>query len=181
MRIIAGQWRGRTIEAPPGDATRPTTDRVREALFSMLASRLGTFEGLRVADLFAGSGALGLEALSRGAAHCTFVERDPVAIKSLEKNIATLNADADIRRGSAEELGSASQPYDLIVMDPPYGSGLADKILANLENQGWVGSSSWTSVETERDESVRVDGYTAEKVRHFGKAQITLLRKTPKP
>ena len=177
MRIIAGQWRGRTIEAPPGDATRPTTDRVREALFSMLASRLGTFEGLRVADLFAGSGALGLEGLSRGAAHCTFVERDPVAIKSLEKNIATLSANADIRRGSAEGIGAASQPCDLIMMDPPYGSGLAGKILANLEKQGWIGPSSWISVETERGATVAGDSLVVEAVRHFGKAQITLLRK----
>ncbi len=74
MRIISGAWRGRTLEAPPGLATRPTADRVREALFSMLVSRLGSFEDLRVADLFAGSGALGFEALSRGAAHATFVE-----------------------------------------------------------------------------------------------------------
>ena len=76
MRIIAGDWRGRPIEAPPGQATRPTADRVRETLFSMLASRLGSFEELRVADLFAGSGALGFEALSRGAASATFVESD---------------------------------------------------------------------------------------------------------
>lgn len=178
MRIVAGQWRGRTIEAPPGDATRPTKDRVREALFSMLASRLGTFEGLRVADLFAGSGALGLEALSRGAAHCTFVERDPAAIKSLEKNISSLNANADIRRGSAEGLGTTSHACDLIVMDPPYGSDLADKILANLTKQGWIGPSSWISVETERGASIAGDGLVAEAVRNFGKAQITLLRKT---
>ena len=78
MRIIAGAWRGRTIEAPPGAETRPTADRVRETLFSMLVSRLGSFDELRVADLFAGSGALGLEALSRGAAHATFVENDQI-------------------------------------------------------------------------------------------------------
>ncbi|RED15711.1 16S rRNA (guanine(966)-N(2))-methyltransferase RsmD [Parasphingopyxis lamellibrachiae] len=181
MRIIAGQWRGRKIEAPPGDITRPTTDRVREALFSMLASRLGTFEGLRIADLFAGSGALGLEALSRRAAHCTFVERDRTAIKSLEKNIAALDAAADIWRGSAGNLGPASQPYDLIAMDPPYGSGLADKIIANLSRQGWIGPSSWISVETERNATVAGDGLTVEAVRQFGKAQITLLRKNPTP
>ena len=79
MRIIAGTWRGRTLEPPPGRGTRPTADRVRETLFSMLASRLGSFEDLRVADLFAGSGALGFEALSRGASHATFVESDPAA------------------------------------------------------------------------------------------------------
>src|SRR5437763_12515733 len=86
MRIIAGKWRGRPIDAPPGFATRPTADRVRETLFSMLASRLGSFEDLRVADLFAGSGALGLEALSRGAGSVTFVESDPKAAATIRRN-----------------------------------------------------------------------------------------------
>src|SRR3546814_13983274 len=86
MRIIAGQWRGRSIDAPKGDTTRPTADRTREALFSMLTSRLGSFEGLAVADLFAGSGALGLEALSRGAASCIFVEQDRAALDALHAN-----------------------------------------------------------------------------------------------
>ena len=88
MRIIAGEWRGRPIEAPPGRGTRPTADRARETLFSMLASRLGSFEDLRVADLFAGSGALGLEALSRGAASVTFVESDPAAIERVRPMIS---------------------------------------------------------------------------------------------
>src|SRR3546814_11854801 len=86
FRSISGKWRGRPLVPLSGDATRPTADRVREALFSMLASRLGSFEELRVADLFAGTGALGLEALSRGAAHCTFVESDPLALKALRSN-----------------------------------------------------------------------------------------------
>ncbi len=94
MRIIAGEWRGRPLEAPPGQATRPTSDRAREGLFSMLASRIGSFEGLQVADLFAGTGALGLEALSRGAAHCTFVEKDRAALDVLGANIARLGAAA---------------------------------------------------------------------------------------
>ena len=80
MRIIAGEWRGRPLQAPAGQGTRPTADRTRETLFSMLVSRIGSFEGLRVADLYAGSGALGLEALSRGAAHVTFVENDRIAL-----------------------------------------------------------------------------------------------------
>ena len=82
MRIIDGEWRRRLVQAPPGDTTRPTADRTRETLFAMLTSRLGSFEGLRVADLFAGSGALGLEALSRGAASCLFVEHDAAALCS---------------------------------------------------------------------------------------------------
>ena len=97
MRIIAGEWRGRPIEAPPGLATRPTADRVRETLFSMLASRLGSFEDLRVADLFAGSGALGLEALSRGAATAAFVENDPAAAAVIRRN--------------ADKLGRGPSPH----------------------------------------------------------------------
>src|SRR4051812_6925565 len=130
MRIVAGAWRGRPIEAPAGEVTRPTSDRTREALFSMLASRLGTFEGLRVADLFAGTGALGLEALSRGAAHCTFVETDRKAIEALRPNAAKLGAGerADMRAQSA--LPPPPGPFDLILMDPPYASGLGLKALA---------------------------------------------------
>src|SRR5688572_30976838 len=94
MRIIAGEWRGRPLVAPEGRATRPTSDRAREGLFSMLASRIGGFEGLHVADLFAGTGALGLEALSRGAAHCTFVDNDREAVASIRRNIETFGATA---------------------------------------------------------------------------------------
>ena len=124
-RIIAGQWRGRTIGAPAGDTTRPTADRTRETLFSMLVSRLGSFEGLAIADLFAGSGALGLEALSRGAATCLFVEQDASAIRALRANMANLRAQGqcDVRAASVMTLGTAKQPLDLILLDPPYGSG----------------------------------------------------------
>src|SRR3954464_14591564 len=92
MRIIAGKWRGRLLEAPPGLGTRPTADRVRETLFSMLASRLGSLEDLRVADLFAGSGALGFEALSRGAATATFVDSDAKAAAAIRRNADALDA-----------------------------------------------------------------------------------------
>jgi 16S rRNA (guanine966-N2)-methyltransferase len=99
MRIISGIYRGRPLVAPKGETTRPTADRTREALFSMLVSRLGSFEGLRVLDLFAGSGALGLEALSRGAASCTFVEQDGDAITALKTNIAKIIGDDPKARG----------------------------------------------------------------------------------
>ena len=92
MRIVAGEWRGRRLVAPAGDLTRPTADRTRETMFNMLASRVGSFEGLSVADLFAGSGALGLEALSRGAASCLFVEQDAQATKAIRTNIEALGA-----------------------------------------------------------------------------------------
>src|SRR3546814_6311812 len=108
MRIFAGQWRGRPLVAPKGDAPRPTADRTREALFSMLASRLGSFEDLAIADLFAGSGALGLEALSRGAASCLFVEQDGAALDALRSNVAKLGATgADVRAQSVLRIGRA--------------------------------------------------------------------------
>ncbi|RYD86286.1 MAG: 16S rRNA (guanine(966)-N(2))-methyltransferase RsmD, partial [Sphingomonadales bacterium] len=122
MRIIAGKWRGRRLIAPQGDATRPTADRTREALFSMLTSRLGSFEGLKIADVCAGTGALGLEALSRGAAHCTFIERDRAAIDALRANIAKLGAEGEVRAIAAE--GFRGGPFDLVLIDPPYGTGL---------------------------------------------------------
>ena len=121
MRIIAGAWRGRLLDAPPGIATRPTADRVRETLFSMLASRLGSFEGLRVADLFAGSGALGFEALSRGASSATFVERDSTAIAAIRANAERLGAADRITILSANALNLPSAgPFDLVFADPPY-------------------------------------------------------------
>src|SRR6201999_519032 len=113
MRIIAGQWRGRPLIAPKGDATRPTADRTREALFSMLVSRVGSFEELAVADLFAGSGALGFEALSRGAASCLFVDQDGAAIDAIKANAKTLGITAaDIRRASVLSLGPATKAMD---------------------------------------------------------------------
>src|SRR3954464_9162839 len=119
MRIVAGRWRGRPIDSPPGLATRPTADRVRETLFSMLASRLGSFEDLRVADLFAGSGALGLEALSRGAKSATFVENDSRAAAIIRSNAERLDASIQLLTGSALAL-PRSEPFDLIFADPPY-------------------------------------------------------------
>ena len=133
MRIIAGLYRGRPLIAPKGDTTRPTADRTREALFSMLTSRLGSFDELRVLDLFAGSGAHGLEALSRGAAGCTFVEQDNAALDSLRTNIAKLGASgAEIRAQSVMALGPAPAHYDLILIDPPYESGAGVVALERL-------------------------------------------------
>lgn len=179
MRIIAGQWRGRPIVAPKGEDTRPTADRVREALFSMLASRLGDFAELSVADLFAGSGALGLEALSRGAARCVFVEQDKPALDALRSNIAKLGANADVRAQSVLALGLAVAPLDLILMDPPYGSGAGAVALDKLARLGWVGDATWVSIETAKQERVEVAGFVEDVSRVHGKARITLLRRTP--
>lgn len=171
MRIIAGTWRGRPLIAPAGDATRPTADRTREALFSMLTSRLGSFEGLRVADICAGTGALGLEALSRGAAHCTFVERDRSAIVALRSNIEKLGAAGDVRAVAAE--GFVCGPFDLVLIDPPYGTGLGQKILPGIG----LAPGGWASIETAKNEEVAVAGFTVEAERVHGKARITLLRR----
>jgi 16S rRNA (guanine966-N2)-methyltransferase len=144
VRIIAGQWRGRPLVAPKGEVTRPTADRTREALFSMLASRIGSFEELAVADLFAGSGALGLEALSRGAAKCLFVEQDRAALDALKANIAKLDAKgAEVRATSVLALGPAPAPLDVILMDPPYGTGAGAVALDKLGRLGWAGPATW--------------------------------------
>jgi 16S rRNA (guanine966-N2)-methyltransferase len=178
MRIIAGAWRGRPIAAPPGDATRPTGDRTRETLFSMLVSRIGSFEGLRVADLFAGSGALGLEALSRGAAHATFVERDATAVKAIRANLDRLGAtaQADVRATSALSL-SPSAPFDLVLADPPYGQD-ADEVLAAVARAEWLAPGGWLSIETKRKHAVSpAHGFSVEAERDSGPARLTLLRR----
>lgn len=177
MRIVSGAWRGRPLAAPPGDATRPTADRTREALFSMLASRLGSFEGLAVGDFFAGSGALGLEALSRGAASCLFVEQDKPALDALRANIAKLaGPNATVRAGSVLALGPAPTPLDLLLLDPPYGSGAGAVALDKLARLGWVAPGAWVSVETARGEAVEVAGFTVDATRQHGRARLTLLR-----
>ena len=178
MRVISGEWRGRKLIAPRNDATRPTADRTRETLFSMLASRLGSFEGLYVADLFAGSGALGIEALSRGAAHCLFGEQDREAIDALRKNLAALGAAgrADVRAGSVLALGPAPRSFDLLLLDAPYATGAGSVALDKLARLGWVDADSWISIETGEKESVDVAGFAIEAERKVGKAKLTLLR-----
>jgi len=175
MRIIAGTWRGRTLEAPAGTDTRPTADRVRETLFSMLASRLGSFEELRVADLFAGSGALGFEALSRGAAQATFVEKDAAAATVIRRNAAKLGADVRVLGGSALAL-PRSDPFDLIFADPPYGPGSGTAAVLAVVTAGWLAPGGWMSVETSRRDSVEPGTLAIDTVRDVGRARLTLLR-----
>lgn len=178
MRIVAGEWRRRPLKAPPGEATRPTADRTRETLFNMLTSRLGSFEGLAVSDLFAGSGALGLEALSRGAASCLFVEQDPEAIRALRANIANLRAQprCDVRASSVMQLGAAQAPLDLILLDPPYGTNAGPVALDRLARLGWVGPATWVALETAEKDPVVVKALAIEAERNVGKAKLTLLR-----
>src|SRR5580698_7886643 len=153
MRIVAGQWRGRTLIAPPGSRTRPTADRVRQALFDMLLHApwggRDLIEGAHVLDVFAGTGALGLEALSRGAAFATFIEQDRAALAALRANIATLRA-ADrtaILAGDALATKAlAAAPFTtlngtacaLVFLDPPYGADLVQRALAHLTEGGWI-------------------------------------------
>ena len=182
MRIIAGAWRGRPIEAPPGAATRPTADRVRETLFSMLVSRLGSFDGLRVADLFAGSGALGLEALSRGAAHATFVENDSRAAAAIRRNAEKLGATdrVAVRQGSALALPPA-EPFDLVFADPPYAPGSGSAATEAVLEAGWLAPGGWIAVESARKDKVAADRLDLVVERDVGAARITLLQRASRP
>lgn len=180
MRIVAGEWRGRKLVAPVGRDTRPTADRTRETLFSMLVSRLGDFEGLGVADLYAGSGALGLESLSRGAAHATFVENDRSAIRAIEANVAALGAAArsEIRATSAAPL-PAGRPCDLIFADPPYAAGSGSAAVEAVAKAGWLAAGGWMAVETQKGDSVTAPkGWTIEATRDVGRARLTLLKRS---
>ena len=178
MRIIAGQWRGRKLIAPPGQQTRPTADRTRETLFSMLTSRVGSLEDLRVADLYAGSGALGLEAMSRGAAHCTFVESDRAAVDAIRANAASLGATGtEILATSAVRLPTAA-PFHLILADPPYAQGSGSAVVSSVVKADWLAPGGWMAVETERGTTVDPGPLTVEVERDTGRARLTILRRT---
>lgn len=164
MRIVAGAARGRRLAAPAA-GTRPTSDRVREALFSAIESRLGALGGLRVVDLYAGSGAVGLEALSRGAAHVLLVERDRKALQVVRANVDAVGlAHAVVLAGEVGGLTSlapppsAVAPYDVAFLDPPYdvADGIVERVLAGLAAHGWLAAGSLVVVERAR----RGSGFT---------------------
>lgn len=181
LRIIAGDWRGRKLAAPAGQDTRPTADRTRETLFNMLASRLGSFEGLSVADLFAGSGALGMEALSRGAAHCLFVEQDDQALRTIADNIAAFGCRerTTVHKTSVMQLAPAKNETDLILLDPPYNSGAGEVALDRMLRLGWIGSGTWIALETEARETPEISGLQIVADRKVGKARLHLMRLAP--
>ena len=178
-RIIGGTAGGRRIATPPGEATRPTSDRVREALFSALESWFGTWDGVRVLDLYAGSGALGLEACSRGAVHALLVEKDKRTVAVITRNAHDLGLTrARVVTGPVRGVLSArpDAPYDLVVSDPPYP--LADEEvaadLAALVDQGWLADDALVVVERSRrsPEPAWPVGFTGQRRRQYGETTL---------
>jgi len=188
MRIIAGLYRGRALAAPEGRIVRPTSDRAREAIFNVIehAPWSPGLAGARAVDLFAGSGALGLEALSRGAALCLFVETDAGARGAIRANIdavgdASLAGRTRIHRRDATDLGPMpagdGPPFDLAFLDPPYGQGLDARALASLVGGGWLKAGALAMVERGADEAELVaEGFDILDQRRYGAAQVVFLR-----
>ncbi|BDH44217.1 ribosomal RNA small subunit methyltransferase D [Salmonella enterica subsp. enterica serovar Choleraesuis] len=148
IRIIGGQWRGRKLPVPDSPGLRPTTDRVRETLFNWLAPSMA---GSRCLDCFAGSGALGLEALSRYAASATLLEMDKAVARQLQSNLTTLKASQGqvINTNSLTWLAGAGEPFDIVFIDPPFRKGLLDQTLSLLETQGWLADEALIYIESE--------------------------------
>ena len=184
MRIVGGEYSGRRIVAPKGDGTRPTTDRSREALFNILAHGVDVdVEGARVIDAFAGSGALGLEAMSRGATFCLFVETDAAARGAIRDNIEALAlfGNTRIHRRSATSLGvkpaGLGAPFTLAFLDPPYGRGYAEETLAGLTSGKWLSEGAVAVVEQGVDEAPAITpGFEEIDRREMGPAQFGFLR-----
>jgi len=182
VRIVAGAFRGRSLVAPKGHSTRPTADRVREAMFNVLEhapwGRPPT--GARVLDLFAGSGALGLEALSRGAAFCQFVDRGAEARAAISANLESLGCGqrARLQGGDAGRLsGHAETPFDLAFLDPPYGRGLDGAALAGLAAGGWLAKEALAIVERGADEpALAAAGFEILDTRRWGAACVWFLK-----
>ena len=183
MRIVGGRFRGLALaEVGRGDPAahlRPTSDRVRESLFNVLqGGRYGTpLAGARVLDLFAGTGALGLEALSRGASHATFVENGPVALDLLGRNIAKARAEGEtgiISRDATRPGSCPGAPFDLVFLDPPYGKGLGETALAAARAGGWLAAGALVVWEESRAMTAP-EGFTARESRRYGGTHVTFL------
>ena len=182
MRVIAGEAKGRRLRSVPGLATRPTADRVRQTLFDIL----GDVSGARVLDLFAGTGALGIEALSRGAAHALFVERSVPAAAVIKENLQLTGfaGRSSVRRADAEALlkKPAGSPYDLVFLDPPYERGLAfvAGLVALLAEGGWVEEGGIVVAEAAAGAVVAPAEFREIRARTFGRTQITFLEQAPR-
>ncbi|RAU22868.1 16S rRNA (guanine(966)-N(2))-methyltransferase RsmD [Paramagnetospirillum kuznetsovii] len=179
MRVIAGLHKGRRLEAPPGRIARPTADRVRQALFDILAhSDLVELDGAVVVDAFAGSGALGLEALSRGAAHASFLELDAQSLAAIYANIKALKEDGrtTVTRADAAKPPAATRSCTLAFLDPPYQSGLATPCLEGLAARGWLADQALAVVEVAVDEAFTPpQGFEVADERERGAARLVFL------
>jgi 16S rRNA (guanine966-N2)-methyltransferase len=185
MRVVGGRHRGRRLVAPPGDTVRPTSDRAREALFNILshgdlAAAGSPFAGENVLDAFAGTGAFGIEALSRGAARAAFLETDRAALSALRQNLATLDEEdsADVIAGDATRPPRAPFASAVSFLDPPYRSGLAASALVALTAMGWLTARAIAIVETAADEAFSPpQGFTIIDERKYGAAKLHFLRR----
>jgi 16S rRNA (guanine966-N2)-methyltransferase len=185
MRIVAGKHGGRRLQAPVGSAVRPTSERAREALFNILAhgrlTPMPVFQDARVLDVFAGTGALGLEALSRGARFATFIENDRAARTALAQNVKSLGEDARTRILAADgtQLPRADGPYDLVFLDPPYRSGLAERALATLKEMGWLAPEALLVLElAAREKFSPPTDFQILEERHYGAGRLVFLKLT---
>lgn len=182
MRIVGGTHKGRSISAPKGLATRPTTDRVRESLFNIIQHSYGGCEGRRVLDLFAGSGAMGLEAISRGASYALFVEEASAPRGAIRSNVEALglNGQTKIFRRDATNLGrrpaNISAPFDLVFADPPYGKLLGQRALFSAKTGGWLSPDALVLVEEEVGGFEAPEGFEALEHRPFGGTEVHFLK-----
>lgn len=182
MRIVAGKFRGKALLSPPDDSIRPTSDRAREAVFNILGSRLSPhLDGLRVLDLFAGTGALGLEALSRGAASAVFVDTGAEARGLIRDHIEAFGIAgvAKLLRRDATALGPAGTmgPVDLVFLDPPYGKGLGEQALVSLRAGNWLAPDATLVLEESADVTLEVpEGFVLDDRRLYGAAAVHFLR-----
>jgi 16S rRNA (guanine966-N2)-methyltransferase len=183
MRIIAGKFRGKTLLSPSDDSIRPTSDRARESVFNILASRLSpNLDGLKVLDLFAGTGALGLEALSRGALSVVFVDTGAEARGLIRDHIEAFGAGGTTKllRRDATALGPAGTmgPMDLVFLDPPYGKGLGELALASLRDGNWLAKDATLVLEESVDVPVELPaGFVLDDRRDYGAAAIHFIRR----
>ncbi len=186
MRVVAGRLKGKPLRAPAGEGTRPTSDRLRESLFNILAhGRIGDsgpVEDARVLDLFAGSGALGIEALSRGAAFCLFVDEDAGARGAIRDNCSALglNGTTKIFRRDATDMGPLErfQPFTLAFLDPPYGKGLGERALVSIAAGGWLAPGALCVLEERANAEIAVpEGFEPIETRAQGLGAVTFLRR----
>lgn len=182
MRIVSGEFRGRTLQSPKSAATRPTSDRTRESLFNILTNRMD-FEGLRVLDLFAGTGALGIEALSRGADNCVFVENAASPYSVIRQNIENFNLHnrTKLLKLDATNLGkNRGEGFDLVFLDPPYGKALGEKAVESLVENNWLNEDATLILEeVTASAPAQLAGFTLQDQRKFGDTTIGIFKYIP--